>query len=154
MTTNRVSVENPDDDDDRIYLTRPVTPLRLSQLLGIKPPEVITDLLRRDLVLIPYGLHDTVPDELAQDIARKYHRVLVIRDWEPNPDDKPIYLTRPVTVQDLCLPLGIKPHLILAELMMRNIFLNLQDTVPDELALEIARKYHRILVIRDKKPEV
>src|ERR1017187_1630803 len=47
-STNRVSVENPDDDDDRVYLTRPVTTLRLSPLLGIKPHVMLAELMKRN----------------------------------------------------------------------------------------------------------
>ena len=46
---NRISVENPDDDDDRIYLARPVTTLRFSQLLGIKPHEMLVELMKRNV---------------------------------------------------------------------------------------------------------
>src|ERR1017187_7744076 len=52
---NRVSVENPDDDDDRVYLTRPVTTLRLSPLLGIKPHVILVELMKRKVFA---GLRD------------------------------------------------------------------------------------------------
>ena len=74
---DRVSVENPDDDDDRIYLTRPVTPLRLSALLGIKPHIMLVELMKRKVFS---NLHDIVSDLDAKEIARKYHRILVIQE--------------------------------------------------------------------------
>ena len=77
---NRVSVENPDDDDDRVYLTRPVTPLRLSPLLGIKPHVMLAELMKRNVFL---QLREIVSDSDAKEIARKYHRILIIRDEEP-----------------------------------------------------------------------
>ncbi|HTS18113.1 MAG TPA: hypothetical protein VMP11_11110 [Verrucomicrobiae bacterium] len=77
---NRVSVENPDDDDDRIYLTRPVTPDRLGVLLGIKLHIVLADLMWRNQFLLR---DEVVPDSVAKDIAKKYHRILIIRDEEP-----------------------------------------------------------------------
>jgi hypothetical protein len=77
---NRVSVENPDNDDDRVYLTRPVTVVGVSRLLGIKPHEMLAELMMRNTFV---NLRDTVSDELAKEIARKYHRILVIRDEEP-----------------------------------------------------------------------
>jgi hypothetical protein len=49
--------------------------------------------------------------------------------------------------------LGIKPHIMLAELMKRKVFSNPHDIVSDSDAKEIARKFHRILIIRDKDPE-
>src|ERR1039457_615628 len=77
---NRVSVENPDDHDDRIYLTRPVTPLRLSPLLGIKPHVMLAELMKRNVFL---QLREIVSDSDAKEIARTYHRVLIIRDKDP-----------------------------------------------------------------------
>ena len=74
---NRVSVENPDDDDDRIYLTRPVTPLRLSPLLGIKPHVMLAELMKRNVFL---QLREIVSDSDAKEIARSHHRILVIQE--------------------------------------------------------------------------
>jgi hypothetical protein len=77
---NRVSVENPDNDDDRIYLTRPVTPDRLRLLLGIKLHEMLAKLMARNV----FALRDEViPDSAAKDVAQKHHRILIIRDEEP-----------------------------------------------------------------------
>ena len=44
---NRISAKDPkdDDDDDRIYLARPVTPRRLAELLGVKPYVLLAELL-------------------------------------------------------------------------------------------------------------
>lgn len=74
---NRVSIENPDGDDNLIYLTRPVTPLRLSPLLGIKPHVVLAELMKRNVFL---QLRDTVSDFDAKKIARNYHRILIIQE--------------------------------------------------------------------------
>ena len=74
---NRVSVENPDDHDDRIYLTRPVTTLRLSPLLGIKPHVMLAELMKRKVFA---GLRDIVSDSIAKEIARSHHRILVIQE--------------------------------------------------------------------------
>lgn len=78
----RNSVKNPDDDDDRIYLTRPVTGLRLAQILGVKPHEMLVELFKQTKV---FGGHpkEVVSDPVAKQIARKHHRVLVIRDEHP-----------------------------------------------------------------------
>ncbi len=72
-----VSVNNPDDDNDLIYLTRPVTPLRLSPLLGIKPHVVLAELMKRNVFL---QLRDTVSDFDAKKIARSHHRILIIQE--------------------------------------------------------------------------
>jgi len=77
MTTNRVSVENPDDDDDRIYLTRPVTIRDLCLPLGVKPHEMLADLMMRNMFMNP---SEPLPDDLAKKLARRHHRVLVIRE--------------------------------------------------------------------------
>ena len=77
---NRVSVENPDEDNPRIYLTRPVTPIRLSPLLGIKPHVILVELMKRKVFA---GLRDIVSDSIAKEIARSHHRILIIRDEEP-----------------------------------------------------------------------
>jgi len=74
---NSVSVENPDNDDDRIYLTRPVTTLRLSPLLGIKPHVVLAELMKRHVFA---QLRDTVSDLDAKEIARSHHRILKIQE--------------------------------------------------------------------------
>ena len=77
---NRVSVENPDDDDDRIFLTRPVIVLSLAQILGIKPHIMLAELMKRKVFA---GLRDIVSDSIAKEISRSHHRILIIRDEEP-----------------------------------------------------------------------
>src|ERR1017187_920017 len=77
---NRVSVENPDEDNPRIYLTRPVTPIRLSPLLGIKPHVMLAELMKRHVFI---QLRDALSDSDAKEIARSHHRILVIQDEEP-----------------------------------------------------------------------
>jgi hypothetical protein len=72
---NSVSVENP--DDNRVYLTRPVTPLRLSPLLGIKPHVMLAELMKRNVFL---QLRDALSDSDAKEIARSHHRILVIQE--------------------------------------------------------------------------
>jgi hypothetical protein len=78
---NRISVENPDDDDDRIYLTRPVTTLRLTQLLGLKPYEMLVELMKRNMFA---NLQTIVPDAVAKEVARDYHRNLIIQEEVPS----------------------------------------------------------------------
>jgi hypothetical protein len=77
---NRISVENPDDDDDRIYLTRPVTVRRLSQILGVKPHVMLAELMMLNVFCT---LRDIVEDSIAKQVAKKYHRILIIRDEDP-----------------------------------------------------------------------
>ena len=74
---NRVSVENPDDDDDRIFLTRPVIVLSLAQILGIKPHIMLAELMKRKVFA---GHRDIVSDSVAKEIARSYHRILIIQE--------------------------------------------------------------------------
>jgi len=77
---NRISVKNPDDDDDRIYLTRPVTVLRLAEILGLKPHVMLAELMVQNVFAV---LSDIVLDPIAKQIAQKHHRILIIRDEEP-----------------------------------------------------------------------
>ena len=74
---NRVPVQNPDNDDDRIYLRRPVTAQGLAPLLGMKSHHVLAELMGHNMF---YNLKETLPDPVAQNLAGEHHRILVIND--------------------------------------------------------------------------
>lgn len=47
----------------------------------------------------------------------------------------------PVVVRDLALRIGIKPHLLLAELMELNVFANLNETIGEEVARRVCERH-------------
>jgi hypothetical protein len=71
---NGVSAQNPD-NDDRIHLGRPVTAQALAPLLGVKPHQVLAELMTHSMF---YDPKETIPDSVARNLARDHHRILEI----------------------------------------------------------------------------
>jgi hypothetical protein len=74
---NSVPVQYPGNDDDRIHLRRPVTAQGLAPLLGMKSHHVLAELMGHNMFC---NRTETLPDSVAQSLAREYHHILVIND--------------------------------------------------------------------------
>jgi hypothetical protein len=70
-----IPAQHPDNADDRIHLRRPVTVQDLALALGMKSHHVLAELMWQNLF---YNLKETIPDSVAQDLAQRHHRILVI----------------------------------------------------------------------------
>jgi translation initiation factor IF-2 len=55
--------------------------------------------------------------------------------------NKIIQMKPPVVVRDLAQRLGIKPHVLLAELMEMNVFANLNETIGEEIARRVCERH-------------
>jgi translation initiation factor IF-2 len=55
--------------------------------------------------------------------------------------NKVIQMKPPVVVRDLAQRVGVKPHMLLAELMQLNVFANLNETIGEDVAKKICQRY-------------
>lgn len=55
--------------------------------------------------------------------------------------NKVIQMKPPVVVRDLAQRVGVKPHLLLAELMELNVFANLNETIGEDVARKICERH-------------
>jgi translation initiation factor IF-2 len=54
---------------------------------------------------------------------------------------KIIHIKPPIIVKELAAQLGIKPHKLIAELMVLNIFVNINQTIEPDIATQICQKH-------------
>jgi hypothetical protein len=64
----------------------------------------------------------------------------------------PIVYDGPVIVKNLAEELALKPHQVIAELMIFNLFLNINQTIPDAIAKQISENHGRTIVFKGKRP--
>src|SRR5207249_3511087 len=65
---------------------------------------------------------------------------------EPEAEPQKIILIKPpIVVKHLAAELGLKPHQLIAELMMHNIFANINQTIEPDIAAKIAENHGFIL---------
>ena len=55
--------------------------------------------------------------------------------------NKVVQMKPPVVVRDLALRIGVKPHLLLAELMELNVFANLNETIGEDVGRKICERH-------------
>ncbi len=55
--------------------------------------------------------------------------------------NKVIQMKPPVVVRDLAMRIGIRPHLLLAELMEMNVFANLNETIGEDIGRKICQRH-------------
>src|ERR1041384_481141 len=55
--------------------------------------------------------------------------------------NKVIQMKPPVVVRDLAQRIGIKPHILLGELMTLNVFANLNETIGEDIARKICERH-------------
>jgi translation initiation factor IF-2 len=64
---------------------------------------------------------------------------------EGEPHQKVLLIKPPIVVKQFATELGLKPHQLIAELMMHNIFANINQTIEPDVAAKIAENHGFIL---------
>src|SRR5216117_4128592 len=64
---------------------------------------------------------------------------------EAGPQQKVLLIKPPIVVKQFANELGLKPHQLIAELMMHNIFANINQTIEPDIAAKIAENHGFIL---------
>jgi translation initiation factor IF-2 len=60
---------------------------------------------------------------------------------EPKTDEKVIHIKPPIVVKELALQMGLKPFLIISDLMEMNIFASINQTIEPEVASKVCAKH-------------
>src|SRR5437762_3373535 len=70
---------------------------------------------------------------------------LMPAEVEAGPQQKVLLIKPPIVVKQFANELGLKPHQLIAELMMHNIFANINQTIEPDVAAKIAENHGFIL---------
>jgi translation initiation factor IF-2 len=65
--------------------------------------------------------------------------------------NKVIQMKPPVVVRDLAVRIGIRPHLLLAELMEMNVFANLNETIGEDIGRKICERHGFIFELEKRE---
>src|SRR5204863_1035701 len=66
-------------------------------------------------------------------------------ELQPGPEQKVLLIKPPIVVKQFANELGLKPHQLIAELMMHNIFANINQTIEPDIAAKIAENHGFVL---------
>ncbi|MFL6598449.1 MAG: translation initiation factor IF-2, partial [Chthoniobacterales bacterium] len=70
---------------------------------------------------------------------------LMPAEVEAGPQQKVLLIKPPIVVKQFANELGLKPHQLIAELMMHNIFANINQTIEPDIAAKIAENHGFVL---------
>src|SRR5436190_1291621 len=70
---------------------------------------------------------------------------LIPAEVEAGPQQKVLLIKPPIVVKQFAIELGLKSHQLIAELMMHNIFANINQTIEPDIAAKIAENHGFVL---------